>query len=124
MDTKTQLKNRIKEAVSTKVELTKKRRAYKLASRGNVDEGERRSEFGRIDSERYTLRVLIRHLLLAYALVRGRSYATQEPVWKREKASAPYIQQLILEATHAPMFDAEAWLTPSVPEPAMAEAAE
>ena len=82
-----QLKAHIKETVEEKVALTRERREYKLATRGKVDEGTRRSWFGDIDGRRWEKKWDIRMALLAYGFLRGRDYKRLEP--KVRKGNEP-----------------------------------
>ena len=87
MATKTELKD----AVAHKVALTRERVTYKLKTRGNVPENERRSWFERMDSERSAVKHDIRHLHLAYGYLRGQNYKRMEPKAKHE----PYASVIV-----------------------------
>jgi hypothetical protein len=77
-------KTELKDAVVRKVALTRERVEYKLKTRGNVPENERRSWFQTMDSERSSRKYDIRHLHLAYGYLRGQDYKRMEPKTKRE----------------------------------------
>ena len=94
----TTLKNDIKALVEKKIALTKERRAYKLETRGKVDESTRRAFFYGIDIERSDTKSEIRHSLLAYGYLRGMDYRRMEKHC-RVKPAAVLIKE-ILEAHH------------------------
>jgi len=84
-------KTDLKDAVARKVALTRERVEYKLKTRGNVPENERRGWFERMDSERSSRKYDIRHLHLAYGYLRGQDYKRMEPKAKRE----PYASVIV-----------------------------
>lgn len=81
-------KTELKDAVARKVALTRERTEYKLKTRGNVPENERRGWFGMMDSERSDAKYKIRHLHLAYGYLRGQDYKRMEPHTKNEPCTA------------------------------------
>jgi len=91
-ETSALLKETIKTLVDQKVKLTRDRCEYKLRTRpllqtGETTEGKRRRFFGNIDSDRAHLKYTIRHSLLLYGYIRGRSYDQIEP--KCRKGNSP-----------------------------------
>jgi hypothetical protein len=83
----TGLKTHIKTNVDKKIHLTRERREYKLSTRGEVPEGQRRCFFEGIDDDRSLLKAEIRHSLLAYAYARGLPYRALEA--KVREGNAP-----------------------------------
>lgn len=81
-------KTELKDAVARKVALTRERVTYKLKTRGNVPENERRGWFQTMDSERSSRKYDIRHLHLAYGCLRGQDYKRMEPKAKREPCAS------------------------------------
>lgn len=73
-ETQANIKGTIKTLVEQKVTLTRKRREYKLHTRGKVGLEERLRFFESIDHKRSTLKYDIRHRLLLYGFLRGRHY--------------------------------------------------
>jgi hypothetical protein len=78
-ETRTLIKEAIKALVAQKVNLTRERREYKLATRGKEPEGKRTAFFESIDHARSSLKHDIRHSLLLYGYVRGMDYERLEP---------------------------------------------
>jgi hypothetical protein len=125
MNVRESLKTQIATLVETKVRLTKKRRTYKLDTRGTVPEDERRSFFWSIDIKRANTKGEIRHHLLAYGYVRGRAYRCMEArVREGNKPSALAIEHILMGLDHdvEPGAIAE-WLTVGQEGPQEAEEA-
>lgn len=109
--TKQNLKNTIKTLVTEKVSATRSRVEYKATNRPrlrtDLSIDKYCSELQSIDWGRSELKDSIRHHLLAYALVRGRPYASQEARCGADNAPGVYA---VANISGVPEEVVEAWL--------------
>jgi hypothetical protein len=107
-------KSELKDAVAHKVALTRERVEYKLKTRGNIPENERRGWFQVMDTERSDAKYRIRHRHLAYGYLRGQDYKRMEPHTKYEPCAftiAGNLERwLDKNSEHRDAIDIEKWI--------------